>query len=816
MSSRANSYWPKQSLLRSLLVTTVLVSVPFGAEIAAQETDEATESVGSTLATQPTDGAEAPEAAEGTKVESPGDVPPIEVMVDPEPTPKPSSYSARTAESSAAAPSTRPQRTTAIASLPGASPGWATQGGDISGDGAGGPIGADTGGTEPGLNLTTPDSTGSRLRLSPLQTPASVEVIPGTTIRQRGQTSVTDAVTQDATGFTSAAAPGNGDTALATRGFAGHGSVMQLYDGTRLYVGAGTVTFPFDTWGAERIEVLRGPASVLYGEGAIGGVINYVPKKPTSYFANEGEVAVGTDENGRFGIGSGGPISDKVSYRIDASGLTSQGWLDRESDFDSSFLSGALTFNPTNDLTFYISHDYSDRSPLRYWGTPLINGEILGPLRDTNFNVRDSEINYIDNWTQFRTDWTPTDWIELRNIAYRLTTNRHWKNVETYVFQDSGPQAGLVERTSYIEIFHDQEQLGNRFDATMRTGLWGDAENALLVGFDVNQIDFLHTNNAPFGGESFVNPFDVAPGFFLRDDPTKPKWKTDTSQHSFFAENRLEFSEKLSVIGGLRYEDINVERRELVEGDGFTKDFHNFTWRVGAVYMPIPDLAFYGQYATAVDPIGGIVSLSLSRSQFDLAKGRQIEIGAKQSFWDGRGEWTLALYDIEKSDLLSADPDNPQVFRQVGAQSSRGVEFALGVQLNEKLRYDGNVALLEARYDEFLTVSDGVLVNFAGNQPRNVPEQVINNWVTWNFLPKWETYVGVQWIGEIFNDDANKVKRPASTVVNFGLLYDVTERGQIAFRLFNAFDEKYATGGSTNEWQLAPPRTAELAYRIKY
>src|SRR5690606_38537884 len=108
--------------------------------------------------------------------------------------------------------------------------------------------------TRPGLNLDVPVATGSRLSLTPLETPASVEIIPAPTIRERGQQSVTEAVTQNATGFTSAASPGNGGTSLATRGFTGHGSVMQLYDGTRLYVGSGTVTFPFDTWSAERIE----------------------------------------------------------------------------------------------------------------------------------------------------------------------------------------------------------------------------------------------------------------------------------------------------------------------------------------------------------------------------------------------------------------------------------------------------------------------------------------------------------------------------------------------------------------------------------
>lgn len=746
-------------------------------------------------------------AQDGEPVE---ELPPIEVIVEPDP-PKAEDVEAETeAPGSRVTASPRP-RTAApagpVAEVAVAGDNTSHQGGE-TGQGSG---------TKPGLNLQVPDAVGSRLGLSALETPASVEIVPGETIRQRGQTTVNQALTQDAAGFTSTAAPGNGDTGLAVRGFAGHGSVMQLYDGTRLYVGSGTVTFPFDTWSAERIEVLRGPASVLYGEGAIGGVINVVPKKPTGYYTHEGEVAVGTYETGRFGVGSGGPISDQVWYRIDAAGNRSGGWMDHESDFDSLALSGALSFQPTKDLQLTIAHDHADRSPLRYWGTPLIGGEILHSLRDTNFNVRDSDVNYIDNWTQFKTEWSPTNWFELRNVAYRLTTNRHWRNVESYLFQDEGPEAGQVRRTSYIQIFHDEEQLGNRFDVTFRTGLGGAAENELLLGFDVNQIDFLHTNNSPYGGESFVDPFDVVPGLFISAFPTVPKWNSDTFQHAFFAEDRLALSEKLSLVGGLRFDQATLDRHDKLTSDRFTKDFSNLTWRGGVVYTPIPDLALYGQYATGVDPVGGaLVSTSLTNAQFKLATARQIEIGAKRSFADGRGEWTLAAYDIVKNDLLSRDPNNSQIVRQIGQQWSRGIELSFGMQLTSTFRYDGNLAVLEARYDDFSTEADGVLVDYTGNRPRNVPEQVINNWLTWNFLPRWETYVGVQWIGSIYNDDANRVKRPASTVVNFGLTYDVTEHGELALRVFNVFDEKYATGGGSYEWQLAPPRTAELSYRIKY
>ncbi len=95
---------------------------------------------------------------------------------------------------------------------------------------------------------------------------------------------------------------------------------MTLYDGTRLYVGAGTLTFPLDSWSADRIEVLRGPASVMYGEGAIGGAINIIPKGPLPFTRNEAEVSFDTNRTRRIAVDSGGPINKDVAYRFVATG----------------------------------------------------------------------------------------------------------------------------------------------------------------------------------------------------------------------------------------------------------------------------------------------------------------------------------------------------------------------------------------------------------------------------------------------------------------------------------------------------------------
>ncbi len=633
----------------------------------------------------------------------------------------------------------------------------------------------------------------------------------GQSIRDRGQVNVNEAVTQNATGFTSTASPGNGGTSLTARGFRGHNSVMRLYDGTRLYLGNATITYPFDTWSAERIEVLRGPASVIYGEGAIGGVINIVPKRPTDFFTHEAEVAVSTDSTRRIGLGSGGPLNERMSYRVDFSGIQSDGWMDQESDFSSAALAGALSFRATDDLKITVSHDYGDQSPLRYSGTPSVNGRILDGMRDKNYNVRDGKIHWVDNWTQVKTEWSPADWFDIRNVSYRITSDRHWRNAESFEFNNA---TQMVDRPEYVEIKHGTEQIGNRTDATIRNALPGGLKNTFVAGFDVNRIDHGRDNNSPFTGFSSVDPYEFDGGFFLHTVPTTPEYRSRTEQYAFFSEDRLELSKELSLVGGIRLDRPSVTRTGIRNAaTSFDQDFSYFTWRAGAVYEPVPGLAFYGQYATGVDPMGtGLLSLNNTQAVLELATGRQIEVGVKQSFWRGRGEWTFAAYDIEKENLLSADPNNTNIIRQVGRQSSRGVELSVALQLLDTLRYEGNVALLEAQYDEFIDGSD----DYSGNRPNNVPQQVTNNWLSWAFLPRWEARVGLQWIGEIYNDDAETSKRPASTVVNLGLDYDVTDKSTITLRGFNVFDEVYATDGGTTYWQLAPPRSAELSYRIKF
>lgn len=686
-------------------------------------------------------------------------------------------------------------------------------------------IAADTTQTLPAISVTSekagtlnaPTSTGSNLDLTPFQTPASVDVITRAQIEQRGDASLVDAITRSA-GISGMGHPGNGGSSLSARGFTDTTSVMRLYDGTRQYGGVG-LTFPFDTWSIDRIEVLRGPASVIYGDGAIGGVVNVIPKKPTrGAIRNEVQATVGTDNTQRLGFGSGGAINDKLSYRVDLSGDRSDGWVDMGDSKNLTF-SGALQLDVSSDFRLKLSYAQGRQEPMRYFGTPLINGQQLEALREKNYNVSDSKIQYDDRWTELSAEWTPNVDTTVRSKLYYIDSKRHYRNAEKYVY-DSGD--GLIHRSDDTEIMHDQTQIGNTTDAVFRGHLFG-LKNQVSVGFDLSASSFQHTTNLYQGtpNPATVNPYNPVAGTFLSDFPTIPRARNKAEQYSVFAENRLELTDKWSVLGGLRYDHADISRVDLVSGTpAFDKKYSNVGWRVGSVYNIQPDLALYGQYAEAADPVGSLLLLSAANSKFDLSTGKQIEVGIKQSFWQKKGEWTFAAYSIKKNNLLTRDANNAALKVQVGEQSSKGIEGTLAMAFAPGWQLDANASILRAQYDDFAESvgSPAVAVSRAGNVPPNVAEQLANVWLSWNFQPDWTASTGLRYVGKRYADNANTLTMPAYTTTDLALQWKATRDTTLSLRAYNVFDKQYFTTAyyTNTQWFNGPGRQIQLTAHHRF
>lgn len=664
------------------------------------------------------------------------------------------------------------------------------------------------------LNLERASDAGSRLGLTLQEQPAAVEVVPGEAIRERGDYTAQEAVTR-ATGITAAGTPGDGSSALTARGFSGHSSVSQLYDGTRLYVGAGTMTFPVDTWLLDRVEVLHGPASVLHGVGAIGGVINYIPRQPRRDAAfTDGLFVVGTMHTYQLGLNTTGPLSDRAAYQIGAIGTQSGGYVD-DGELRRLSVASAFVFDVTPALALRLAFDGAWNKPARYWGTPINEGRIDDRFRDRNYNVSDSVVYWADYWLRLGADWRPTPGIKIRNELYYLNTDRHWKDVENYELR---PTTFDVLRTSYIEIFHDEDQIGNRLDARFDGNL-GDRKYRVLVGFDVNRIRFRRTSNTPFGGDSTVNAFTPAPGLFINETGTRPEFDSRTTQVSFFGEGLLHLTPALKFLSGLRVDHLGFSREDLLRPErSFDTTFTPFTWRVGSVLDLSQAVALYAQITRGVDPLDSIITLPFRQRNFSLTTGLQYEAGVKTRFLDGRIQTTLAGYYIVKKNLVTADPANPTQPIQVGKQTAYGMELALGLTPLPSVTIDANLAVLNARFEDLLEDDgSGGLVSRHGKQPVDVPEFTANLFIVYSPITAWRLGFGVRHVGERFADNANTVREPSYTLLDAFVTYAPARFIDFTLRGRNLTDTTpaIASYGST-QFILGPPRAVEFSTSFRF
>jgi iron complex outermembrane receptor protein len=679
--------------------------------------------------------------------------------------------------------------------------------------------------------LNVPNTTGSRLGLTPLETPATISLIDGDAVRARGDLSIVEAETR-APGITSVANPGNGGTALAARGFSGQGSVLQLVDGIRLFPVAGTITFPTDPWMVERIDVLNGPASVLYGQGSLGGAVNVISRKPNATRTDaEGEIGYGSQNTFHAAAGLGGPISDQLSYRMDASYRRSDFYVDRGGSH-SLALSGTLRWAPSDTLAVTLRDDYGDQNPAKYFGTPLIDGRIDKATIQRNYNVADADIHYRDNRTTLNAEWAPTARISISNTAYYLTSKRLFKDLESYcavsahgecpngynagssLYDPATP--GTIYRTDNLGIVHDQKQLGDQASAKLTFPLAEGIDNSVVAGVEANQIRLTYSND--FGSdlqEDTVNPYQFNPGVFYDTQGIAPRYRTRTDEVAVFAEDRVKMG-KLSIVSGIRYEHDRVQRWTINSSTSETyvldKSLNNTTWRVGGVYQPLPTVSLYAQYATGVDPLGTLTTYSTGQVSYSNATGHQVEVGAKGSFLNGHGTATLAAYRIVKNNLLAQQTLTSPV-QQVGQRSAQGIEASVSLDLARGFGVEANGTVLRAKFDNFITGS----ISYTGKTPPNIPQTSANLWLRWDVMRQVQARAGLRYVGHTYSDNANAFRIPGYAVVDTTLSYALTKQVALDLHIYNLLDKLYATTTYNDEqWILGRPRSVDVSLRARF
>jgi len=697
------------------------------------------------------------------------------------------------------------------------------------------------------LNTNVVTISASRLGLTPREIPATVEVVGAEMIREQGYHTTIDTV-KGATGVTAGDAPN--DVSYAMRGFQGN-QINVTYNGINIGP-TGFTALTMETFNLDRVEFLKGPSSLMSGLGAVGGLVNYVTKVPhTGPIRNEAFVGFDSFGSVRSGYGSGGSTNIQgLDYRFDISRSVQNGFID-DTNTRNLHVSGQLDYRLTDAFKVFVATEYKDYNARVYEGTPLVpvafsgpfattgivsgtkvsdyNGTNLGPVTidsrtlKTNYNVLDNHKTIKESWVRGGFEWNLTNDVTLRSQVYNYNASRDWYNNEVSAFNSVDNR---VDRERFF-VHHNQNMVGNNTDVTWNTNVLG-MENRLVAALESYHLDFTRPAAANFPSDTvdLVNPVRGYYGLL-----TTQRQTATIDSVAINLEDRLKITQNFALIGGLRYNPFTLDRTSTdvsgVSRVGFpyTTSWQPVTGRIGYTWEAIPGMTFYSQYATASDLSAGSIFLLSPTQQLTLTSARSYETGVKNLLWNGRAEWTFSVFDIERSNVYSAQAG--QRLNLAGKVKSQGVEFAAAARPTPELKLWGNIAYVHARYADYEFTGG----SFSGNTPPNIPAVVVNGGASYRFInPGWlpvELGVSVRHVGDRYSTDANTVKLLAYTTADAFAFIDIpkslsfptVDNTRVTFRVRNLTDKRYATWSDPSypdQIFLGAPRTYEIETSFKF
>ncbi|WP_317616805.1 TonB-dependent siderophore receptor [Nostoc sp. PA-18-2419] len=554
-----------------------------------------------------------------------------------------------------------------------------------------------------------PDATTATKTDTPLRDiPQSIQVIPRQIIDDQKTIRLRD-ILQNVSGVTPGAGYQNSFDRVRIRGFT---QETTFRDGIR-------DNFPStDFANVERVEVLKGPASVLFGQTEPGGIINLVTKQPLSDPYYNLDLDVGNYAFYRSALDLSGPLNtDKtLLYRLNVAYENAGSFRDFISSkniFVAPVIAWKLSKN--TDLNLFLEYNNRDYKPDR---GVLAIGDRPGSVPINRF-FGEPSIN----------EGTTTNYKFGYNLEHRFSQNWQLRQAfSTNIFKSDEIRVQIDElqadgRTATRDIANfggttnEDYRLQTDVIGNFKTGT---ISHKLLFGVDLNRYTEVSDgfSNGPFASIDVFNPVYFVP--ITR--PTTPYIVQNfTDTLGFYLQDQITIADNLKLLLGGRFDTVNILQKDLVAQSSTNDNNSAFTPRVGIVYQPTPPVSLYASYAESFVPQYG---RSRDNSAFVPERSKQYEVGVKGELFDGRLSATLAAYHLTKSNVLTTDPIDSNYSIQVGEQTSKGIELDIVGQLTPGWNVIATYGYTDAR----VTRDNDLPV---GNRLQNVAENTASLWTTY-------------------------------------------------------------------------------------
>ncbi len=612
-------------------------------------------------------------------------------------------------------------------------------------------------------------ATGTKTDTPLLETPQSITVITREQVEAQAADSLDQAFAYSAGIMSqSGGALRRIATGFTVRGFNVTGSAPLYLNGSKFPINS--LSGAMEPYAYERLELLKGPASILYGQAAPGGIINLVSKRPTATPLRELELQAGSWGRRQIAADFGGPLTEdgRIGYRITALARDGEAMVAQIPD-ERRMLNAALDWKLTPDTGLTLLASYNKGKSKYDYGKPL-DGTLL-----PNPNGRISRELFVGEpgFDKFDTEGTTLGYL----LEHRL--NDSWKlkqNLLVYDYEADNAYASITQRAnaatglrtvnrSAITRFDTDKgwSVDNQLHGKFSTG---PLAHTLLVGLDFSDGEW--TRNQRMGTVAALDLYNPVYGSPVTLPATGTRSESKAQQLGLYVQDQVKLNQRWVALLGARYDKAR---------DG--EKSHALTPRVGLMYLAGNGIAPYYSYTRSFQPASGTDFLG---QRFKPTEGTQHEIGVKYEPPGRNASVTVAAYELTQTNVSTNDPDHAGFQIQTGEIRSRGFEIEGRASLNRQLDVVAALGTIDARVTRSNTAN-------LGTRPTSVPRRQASLWADYRFawLPGLSAGAGVRYVGE---QEVSVYTVPGSTVFDAAIRYQI-DKWRFALNVKNLADKNY-------------------------